>query len=188
MKTYLDICNHCLCQGKLWHTADSKFLLLKPLWFLLGLTTVNLRLYRFVFTESLTDGLPASIDAAKTLGQRRGSPSLEKKKGLSATSQCLDPSEAKWKVCFSTCWVKRWKRFKMTWLYDWGNRGSIWGCMVGLISLYPVWRAVAGLYPHQLSIFFPPAANCCALQSWPVCCWITWMNAFTSSFLLAHYI
>ena len=40
----------------------------------------------------------------------------------------------------------------MTWVYGWGTRGST-EHGGRLISLYPVWRAVAGLDPHQLSTF-----------------------------------
>lgn len=75
---------------------------------------------------------------------------------VSAIPQCPAPKEPKWKVCFSTRWVRRWKRFGMTWVYGWGDEGEHWAMEWGgggLISLYPVWRAVAGLDPHQLSTF-----------------------------------
>lgn len=42
----------------------------------------------------------------------------------------------------------------MTWVYGWGTRGCTeHGGGGGLISLYPVWRAVAMLDPRQLSTF-----------------------------------
>lgn len=41
----------------------------------------------------------------------------------------------------------------MTWVYGWGDWGGALSTGRGLISLYPVWRAVAGLDPHQLSTF-----------------------------------
>lgn len=40
----------------------------------------------------------------------------------------------------------------MTWVYGWGTRGEH-RALGGLISLYPVWLAAAGLDPHQLSTF-----------------------------------
>lgn len=43
---------------------------------------------------------------------------------LSAIPQCPAPREPKWKVCFSTRWVRRWKSFGMTWVYGRGTRGS----------------------------------------------------------------
>lgn len=40
----------------------------------------------------------------------------------------------------------------MTWVYGWGGQGGEVS-MGELISLYPVWRDVEGLDPHQLSSF-----------------------------------
>lgn len=40
----------------------------------------------------------------------------------------------------------------MTWVHGWGMRG-VTEHGGGLISLYPVWRAVAKHDPHQLSTF-----------------------------------
>lgn len=40
----------------------------------------------------------------------------------------------------------------MTWVYGWGTKGRT-EHEGGLISLYPVWRSVDGLDPHQLSTF-----------------------------------
>lgn len=48
-----------------------------------------------------------------------------KGESLSAIPQCPAPGEPKWKVCFSTHWVRRWKSFGMTWVCGLGTRGSI---------------------------------------------------------------
>lgn len=50
---------------------------------------------------------------------------------VSAIPQCPAPKEPKWKVCFSTRWVRRWKRFGMTWVYGWGDEGEHWAMELG---------------------------------------------------------
>lgn len=46
-----------------------------------------------------------------------------------------------------------------------------------LISLYPVWRAAAGLCPHQLSAFLRLPVGAQPAQRWAVCSRITWARA-----------
>lgn len=86
---------------------------------------------------------------------------------LSAIPQCPAPREPKWKVCFSTRWVRRWKSFGMTWVYGQGTRGST--------ELF-IPSGVLWLGSTHSSCPFSPAASRRSVQSWPVCWWITWEN------------
>lgn len=79
--------------------------------------------------------------------------------------QCPAPREPKWKVCFSTRWVRRWKSFGMTWVCGRGTRGST--------ELF-IPSGVLWLGSTHSSCPFSPAASRRSVQSWPVCWWITW--------------
>lgn len=102
----------------------------------------------------------------------------EKRAYLFAIPQCPDPGEPMWKVCFSTRWVRRWKRFGMTRVYVRGTGGSSehGGAYISLSRL-----ACCGWARPTSAVHFSPAARHRAIQSWPVCRWITWANKCTPS-------